>query len=307
MAVATTFDLPNFVGPLFGLTPTETPFLSMIGGLTGGMETRAKEFTWQTYDLANAAQPAILEAAVPTSAQRARSEVSNVVQIFQYGVDISYTKLAAVDQLGPSATTVLGNQPVRNEMDWQLQLKIEQAARDVEYSFLNGAYQLPTDNTTARKTRGILAAISTNAVDAGTAAPLTDTLINTLLRTMFDNGAAFRNPVIFVNSFQKQALSSIYAYAPESRNVGGVNIQMIETDFAPLGVVLDRHMPAGVLGVFDVSVCAPRFLAIPGKGHFFTEPMAKTKASDESQLYGEIGLEYGPETWHGKIVDLATS
>lgn len=307
MAVATTFDLPNFVGPLFGLTPTETPFLSMIGGLTGGMETRAKEFTWQTYDLANAAQPAILEAAVPTSAQRARSEVSNVVQIFQYGVDISYTKLAAVDQLGPSATTVLGNQPVRNEMDWQLQLKIEQAARDVEYSFLNGAYQLPTDNTTARKTRGILAAISTNAVDAGTAAPLTDTLINTLLRDMFDSGAAFRNPVIFVNSFQKQALSSIYAYAPESRNVGGVNIQMIETDFAPLGVVLDRHMPAGVLGVFDVSVCAPRFLAIPGKGHFFTEPMAKTKASDESQLYGEIGLEYGPETWHGKIYDLATS
>jgi hypothetical protein len=32
----TTFNLPNFVGELFELTPADTPFLSAIGGLTGG-------------------------------------------------------------------------------------------------------------------------------------------------------------------------------------------------------------------------------------------------------------------------------
>jgi hypothetical protein len=30
--------------------------------------------------------------------------------------------------------------------------------------------------------------------------------------------------------------------------------------------------------------------------------LAKTGATDAVQIYGEIGLEYGPETYHGKIV-----
>ena len=32
----TTFNLPNFVGELFTLIPAQVPFLSMMGGLTGG-------------------------------------------------------------------------------------------------------------------------------------------------------------------------------------------------------------------------------------------------------------------------------
>ncbi|MEV6647765.1 hypothetical protein [Amycolatopsis sp. NPDC051371] len=30
------YNAPNFVGESFALTPTDTPFLSAIGGLTGG-------------------------------------------------------------------------------------------------------------------------------------------------------------------------------------------------------------------------------------------------------------------------------
>lgn len=309
MALATTFDLPNFVGELFSLTPQDTPFLSMIGGLRGGRGVKTKQFTWQDYSMAAAAQPAILEGAAPVSAHRARAERSNVVQIFQYGVDISYTKLATTEQLGTPlapATAVLGNQPVQNEFDWQLDLKLEQAALDMNFTAINGAFVNPTDNTTARKTRGILPWITTNVVAAGSTA-LSDTHIDTLLRAMWNNGARMKNPVIFLDIFQKQGLSGIYGYAPEDRNVGGVNIQVIETDVARLGVVLDRHMPDDTVLVADMSVIRPAFLAIPGKGHFFTEPMAKTKASEEAQLYGEVGFELGPETWHGKITGLTTS
>jgi hypothetical protein len=60
-------------------------------------------------------------------------------------------------------------------------------------------------------------------------------------------------------------------------------------------------MPTNVLGLFDMSVVAPCFLPIPGKGHFFTEPLAKTGAFDLVQIYGEIGLKYGPEQFHGQI------
>ena len=34
------WNLPNFVGELFKLSPLETPLLSLIGGLTGGRPAR---------------------------------------------------------------------------------------------------------------------------------------------------------------------------------------------------------------------------------------------------------------------------
>jgi hypothetical protein len=40
-AIANTYSSPNYIGELFGLTPTDTPFLSAIGGLTGGRRANA--------------------------------------------------------------------------------------------------------------------------------------------------------------------------------------------------------------------------------------------------------------------------
>ncbi|WP_446677904.1 SU10 major capsid protein [Streptomyces hydrogenans] len=51
-------------------------------------------------------------------------------------------------------------------------------------------------------------------------------------------------------------------------------------------------------------MCAPVWLEIPGKGMLFAEPLAKVGASEKWQLYGEVGLEYGPESYHGLITDL---
>ncbi len=50
------YDLPNYVGELFNITPNDTPFLSAIGGMTGGKSVTSKQFTWQTVDNATAAQ-----------------------------------------------------------------------------------------------------------------------------------------------------------------------------------------------------------------------------------------------------------
>jgi hypothetical protein len=299
-----TYNLPNYVGELFRLTPTDTPFLAMIGGLSGGVGTTSKQFTWQTTDNNAPGQPEVLEGANPVFESRDRAEVINTTQIFQYGVELSYTKQAAVGNLDGQA--IVGTQPVQNEASFQLQLKIERAARDVDFSFLNGAYQLPANNSTGRKTRGVVTATTTNSVNASSTA-LSKTHIDNLIRSMVDNGAPLRNVVVLVQSFNKQRFSNVYGYAPESRTVGGVNIQQVLTDFAPLGIVYERQLPASTVQLVDVSVCKPRFLTIPGKGHFFTEPLAKTGASDKWQLYGEIGLEYGPENWHGKVINTTTS
>ena len=316
-AIATTFELPNFVGELFSLIPAETPLLSMSGGMTGGKSVATKEFTWEVEDNAAAAtNNSKLEGGDPTASAIIRQEVKNVVEIHQESVKISYTKQAATSQLGAGGAgtgaqysianaPILGSNPVMGEIPHQLALKINKVSRDLELSFLSGVYDYPVDNATNRQTRGVLTAISTH-----TAAFATDirTSLNAMLTGMYEDEetvAPLISPVLFMNGGTKVQTSLEYTnnlgLADRSRTVGGVNVETIITDFGSFGIVLDRYMPTDQIALLDMSVIAPCFLPIPGKGHFFTEPLAKTGAYDEVQLYGEVGIEYGPEQFHGLI------
>jgi len=126
--------------------------------------------------------------------------------------------------------------------------------------------------------------------------------------TMFDAGSEFIMPVIWANGFQKQKLSDIYGYAPTDRTIGGVNIKQIETDFGVLGVAdAHRFVPAASLLVADMAVIAPVTQPVPKKGNFFLEELSKTGASENSQLFGQYGLDHGPAFAHGAITGLATS
>ena len=183
---------------------------------------------------------------------------------------------------------------------------MRQIAVDVDYTYLNGAYVQTTSAGVAAKTRGIITACSTNTVAAGSAT-LSKALIDQLLRTMAGNGSEFVNPVIFCNAFQKQQISDIYGYAPQDRNVGGYNIKQIETDFAILGIVWAPNVPAATLLVADLAFTAPVFLPVPEKGVLFYEELSRTGASEKGQIYGQLGIDYGPEEYHGTITGLATS
>lgn len=391
--MGTTFNLPNYVGELFAITPSDTPFLSAIGGLTGGGMTDATEMEWQTYDLGDPGQHVALEGATaPTAEERVRGNVRNVLQVHHKKVSVSYTKQAATGLLAtPSSAPyhgVPGVNPVGNELDWQTQQQLKEVALDINWSLLNGHFQNPTDNTTPRKTRGLLQAIQTNRMALGTgftgATSATDTItsaghglsngdvvvftdtstVTTLVagRVYYvvsaatdtfkvassvggsaitlgtATGLAFTNPsdtaltvanfedlvqlaydngglseqetaVVLVNSRPKRALKSAYATAYRQadpfgvgdRNVGGVSLDSIQTDFGTFGIMLDRHMPQDSIAVVSMEQCMPVFLNVPGKGTLFTEPLAKTGASTEEQLYGEIGLKYGNERAHALL------
>ncbi|MEV1204438.1 SU10 major capsid protein [Microbispora rosea] len=389
--LGTTFNLPNYTGELFGLTPEDTPLLSAIGGLTGGGQTTSTEFEWQTYDLRDPSQRTRVEGATaPTSEERVRSNVTNVVQIHQEKVAVSYTKQAATGQLtSPSSAPYqreAGTNPVTSELDWQVQQSLKSIALDVNWSFINGQYVKPTTNSTARQTKGLLASIQTNRIAKGTtvtgASSATDTITSTghglsdgakivftatgaatnivagrvyyvdqidsntfkvstssggsaltlgtatglsyivpstnalttddvdnLLQMAYDNGGISEQATatLLVNSIQKRAITKAYAEAygkavpitEATRTVGGVTVNTVVTDFGTLNVMMDRHVPQDTIIVCSLEQLMPVFLSIPGKGVFFEEPLAKTGASDEVQLYGEIGLKWGNERTHG--------
>jgi len=312
---ATVWNCPNYVGELYMMGANQTPFLNLIGGLQGANVRTVGGFQFalaQPWSLESAAQPAITETAsltAPTAWSYVRGQDVNTVQIFQRQVSISYAKQSVTGQITADSTTglaELGVQPVQNEKDFQIMAHMRQIALDAEYTFLNGAYQQATDAGTAAKTRGVVTACSTNAVNAAAAA-LSKPLMNQLLRTMAANGSEFVNSVIFCNAFQKQQLSDIYGYAPMDRNVGGVNIKQIETDFAMLGVVWAPQMVTSTLLIADLAFCSPVFLPVPEKGVLFYEELARTGASEKGQIYGQMGLDYGPEEYHGKLTSLSTS
>jgi hypothetical protein len=310
VAAGTVWNLPNYTGELFTSDAINTPFLSMIGGLTGGLMTDNFEFpTDSQYSHETAAQPAITETAsltAPTAISYVRSQDKNVTQIFQEKVSISYAKMSNAGRLsGINTAGASNNAP--SEKDFQIARALEKIARDVEFTFLNGVYQISTAADVANKTRGMIAlCAATNTVDASSAA-LTKEMMDALLLEMFTNGAYFKNMVLFCGGFQKQKLSDIYGYAPQDRNVGGVNIKQIETDFGNIGIQLDRFMPAGTILVADMSAVAPVFQPVPDKGNLFYEELSKVGAAEDGQIFGQIGLAHGPAFMHGTITSLATA
>jgi hypothetical protein len=173
---------------------------------------------------------------------------------------------------------------------------------------LNGVYQISTSASVPNTTRGQFAAAALGTTIAAAGATNSKILMQQLFRTMFANGAVFENMVIFANAFQKQLISDIYGYAPQDRNVGGIAIKAIETDFGVIGIASpSRFVPADSLGVFDMSKIAPVFQPVPEKGNFFYEELSKTGASETGQIFGQIGLDHGAVFMHGSITGLATS
>jgi len=316
----TTYNLPNYVGELFNASPEDTPLLSAIGGLTGGRSTGGSTlFEWQGYDLRDADEDRqrVEGANAPNGEERTRYKAFNVVEIHQEAVEISYTKQAASGQRNTGndpVVTVGGTVLPQSELAWQLEQQFKQVARDVEKTFIVGEFQNPTSNAQPRKTRGLLQAITTNVSTAEYPAggkpsdALTEEIVLDLFQDAWENGGLQEGETrtVIVNADLKRALTKIFikdrGYEESTRNVGGVNLQTFETDFGRANIVLNRYVPADTLVAASLEELAPRFLEIPGKGHFFAEPLAKVGAADKVQIYGEIGLEYGHEAKHAKLV-----
>ena len=175
-AAITTFNVENFGGPLYNITPEDTPLLAAIGGMFGGDLVDTTVFGWQEHDLRSAAVTGALEGQdSPSSTGRSRDNVMNVLEIIHESVDVSYTKQATARQLGdidsahPFIMSDGGANPVVDEMAWQIEVRLKEIKRDIEFTLINGTFNEPANNSTKRQTRGLLAAITTNSTDlAGT-------------------------------------------------------------------------------------------------------------------------------------------
>lgn len=308
MAITDRDESLNYLGELFLVGANQTPFLNMMGGLSGSRSkvTRSMIFPMaQPWTLAGAAIPAIDEDELVT-AQTAvttmtRGQDLNTVMLFKEDVIVSYLKTAAYGEL--SGLSALGDQPVTDEFAFQKMAKLKKIALDAELAFLTGTYAVAANSSTAAQTKGIITG-ATNTVAAG-GAKLTKAMMDALLLSMATAGAVFENMKLFCNGFNKTVLTDIYGYEPEDRNTAGKNIINIETNFSKLEVVYDPQIPAGSILLADMNYVYPVFLPFRGKTLFY-EDLAKTAGAERGQFIAFMGVDFGPSEYHGTITGTAT-
>nr|DAM08186.1 MAG TPA: Major capsid protein [Caudoviricetes sp.]DAM74947.1 MAG TPA: Major capsid protein [Caudoviricetes sp.] len=309
--LATSFGVLNYSGMLFNKGNTRCPLSSIIGGRA--KTTNHVEFvTGQEYTTGGGAQPSISETAsltAPDATVVTRTQKTNVTQIFQESVGISYAKQSNMGTL--SGLNVAGQQanPI-NELDFQVAAKMQKVNRDIEFTFIQGTYNKATSDATVNKTRGLVEAITTN-VTAMASKPLGLWDIADMVKKIYGANAPTDGLCLWcdaVTLFQvnADAVQNGLTVVPAAREINGIALSSVVT---PIGVVylyLGECLPAGTALLLDLNVIAPVYQPVPGKGNFFLEPLAKVGAGEKYQLFGQIGLDHGPEWYHGKFTGIST-
>lgn len=307
------FACPNYSGLLYNKANTKTPFLNMISGKV--KYTNSVEFvTGQYYTSEEGEIPAISETAsltAPDASFVTRNQLTNVTQIFMESVAISYAKQSNMATL--SGINVAGQVAnPQDELSFQVARKMEKVKRSIEKTFIQGVYNKAANDTQVNKTRGMVSAITTN-VKAAAGKALDLWLINEVVTDIANAGGEINDLVVLMNSTN---LLQLHGNAVElGMPVGeayytGYGIQVRDL-ILPVGttvkLALGEFIPAGTALIINPNVIGPVEQPTPGKGNFFLEELAKTGAGTKYQIFGQIGLDHGPEWYHGKITGLSTT
>ena len=242
------FSVLNYSGLLYNKANTSTPFLNLISGNV--KYTNSVEFVCgQYYTSEEGAIPEISETAsltAPDATFVTRSQLSNVTQIFMESVAISYAKQSNMATLsGVNIANQTANP--QDELDFQVARKMEKIKRSIEKTFIQGTYNKAAADNQVNKTRGMLAAITTNVVAASGAA-LDLWLLDEAVAEIKAAGGDISNLYAFVNT--------------------------------------------------------TNLLQVNGNA---VEELAKTGAGAKYQIFGQIGLDHGPEWYAAKITGLSTT
>jgi hypothetical protein len=315
-------DNANYRGVLYLYGKSKAPFFSAIA-------SRAYRTTSRTFSLAS---PWTLSAgsqntqsedtakAAGTVETIDRGQDTNTIQIMKYDKQVTFMKQSLAQEF--TGVNNAEDAPVLDELGFQKKGGLMQMATDIEYSFLQGTETVVGTSATNCKTGGLKTKIVTNSV-AGGAAKLTKDMIEELVQEMVTSGAPFDKVAFLCNAFQMQQLSDIYGYAPQDRAIGGVAIeQFLVPGAGIIRALYSPQMPTDEVYLCELSVCAPVWLPVSYVPDGNVEPQTDSLngvdvlwqpstvvlgAARGGFLYTQIGLDLGPEEYHGSITGLATS
>lgn len=311
-ATAQSYNDTNVIGQVLqiGATNSTGSFLSAIGGLNGARRVKSQSFDMvNTIALDAGGTGAIISETTSLSAGTAKfyakTPVLNTCQIMKYDIIVSDLREAATDQIVSS--TFLGVAPQVSEFDVQSSLKQLQFNTDWEYCILQGSY-------VARSAVGAVVAmggltdstigIQTNTVNASSAALDAD-MVSELLVKMVGNGAPMQNIALVAKPTYIDQLNTLYGFAPQDRNVGGVMLRQIYTSMGPVSLIMTNNAPANTLLAVNMPYVQPVVLPHKGGIDILQKEFMDGASAQKGYLEGYVGVDFKHESLHGKVYGLA--
>lgn len=295
MAVFTTYEAignrEELMNEITMISPVDTPMFSGFRKVNVG----STYVEWQTDELDAAGSNAQVEGAdytFPTLNPTTR--VGNYTQIFNKPFQVSSTQ-DVVSKAGRD-----------REYAYQMEKKMKELARDIEYAIVNGASATSGTSGAAREMKGVLAWITTtNETGSGSGTEaLTESMFNDALQDISAQGG---NPdTVYTNGFQKRAISGFTANS--TRNIeaesGKLNrrVDVYESDFGILEVIYDREMSTDKVAIlqkdmWEIGILRPvAHKEVPSVGD-----------SRKGVIEGELTLISKNEKASGKITQLTTA
>ena len=321
MAMATyarnTYDEPIATGTnredlgtvLWDVSPTDTPVLTMCGKTTA----TATAHDWVNDSLEAPAANAKLEGGDMVAVDIAdRSRLSNYTQIMTKNATVSGTQ-----------EKVLKGGGIKSEMAYQMARRLKALKNDGEFAIVGQSLAKAGGNTTTARAMGSLdsylvtnnqlesgsSAVAGNGADvsdfSGSNVALTETILQTALTAVYDNGDSGSTINCVTTSGSKVAISGFtgadtrYTTTDDKKLVNSIDVYV--GDFHTVQIIPDRKCLANT--TFLIS---PEYLKCAELRPAHSFDLAKAGDSMKKQIVWEWTLEVCNEKAHCLIGDLTT-
>lgn len=273
------------------IAPSETPLYSAIGATSA----TATYHEWLEDDLGDAASNAKAEGfTYATTKPGTRERLGNYTQIMSRGYEVTDTQ-ESVQKTG-----------LTSEMAYQMAKCAKLVAKDCEKAIMEQSTRSAGDNTqsspTARNMGGIPYWVTTNVLDnSAVARDFTPDLLNDALEDCYDVGGS--PSIAVMGGTLKRTMSGWNGGAMKTIDADTSKItqkiDVYESDFGMLKVLLDRYTPSGKVYVLDPGLWKKATLR-----PFKNLDLPKTTDSIKKVIVGEWTLEARAEQANAIIADL---
>lgn len=279
------------------LTPTETPFQSLIGSES----VNNTLFQWQEDSLAAVAANAQVEGADAVDADITPTTMrSNTTQIFAKTVRISAT------------ADVVSTYGRAKETAYQLSKKTAELKREMEFALVGTAQNAAVGTSSVARTFGNVFgndAAGTAMIHAdtkvvnGTAAALTEAMVLAVNQKLYEQGGSAK--IMMIKPADSLIVAGFANSAGRTRELGAAEkaitnvVNLYVSPFGEQKVVLNRFMKADSALLFDPANWKKATLR-----PFTRTLLAKNGDSDRQYMVGEFGLKHVNYRASGAITGL---
>ena len=230
------------------VSPTDTPLTTLLMGRGAVVPATDITVTWRERKLNEERGTLRLEGAeAGVVLKSTRNSLSNVCQIIEKVTQVSGTAQA----LNPKG--------IGNSFEAEVNDRLVEVKRDLEYYFLNGAKALESDDT-PRQMDGLMNLVNSKNVIDATGKDFTEDIILDSLQSMWNSGA-HGEYYSFVNASVKRLVNTLAKNGTNVRvtmdnglvQTMGITIAKIESDFGIINLVLNRHMDANSMLTVDIE------------------------------------------------------